>query len=1013
MIETENIVLFISYIILLSFRIYNKTYENIESNYSIDWLNKLEKLKASALIIDFLSLFIINKFLLYLFNPWLAAINLFLLLPFLISFKYQKLSFLVFIFYFHDFYLFFNQNEILKADLGLILSSLIALFMMNQLLSRKVLILSIMLIATKSNIPYSEFFLSIASIVLFIDGIKLLQKNFKKEHRIKIYTILSDLYILSFIIYSQSFTKNAIIFFTIVLVIRYFYDSFSKKMDLYFLILSRFSVSLLVFESNQNQIAIFVFYLVLWFMEIKSYLFKKNDVFNQLLEKIIFFDNKKTDVVQLPKGNVKSDYLNILKHHMHKFNAKDEQVEYLSSGSVDESLVDLCRKAPEYVFLNDDINEYYQVKIWLQDFYQLEKQLSKTEFLLKKKDLRTELTFILIKQNLKEAVLKIMDENIHEYFPYAQVIFADKLRAKFHFNEHVVVIKEAILFKSRDLTKCFQVDQNQANKDLIILPNYSAESSVEELLQTKTSLAKFSFYQSIVLQKNPFQIDRSKYNFYQRYSINSDPCQDPRAIDAKYSIFLGDLLAIEEVIFNKTGYAYDLILSTEESDFTETKCDYGICSIEYFNNEKHDLITFLDDYFQRDNDKKTSIIIPYYNNGFYTYQCIKSIQANTHLNYEILIIDNASTDKWANKIKAIKGIKYIRNRSNLGFAGAVNTGLRQAIGDYLLILNNDVIVSQFWLERMLLPIERGELDLVGPISNEISGPQKINLNYNGLDEYHIKSKHYTNKYKSKLIRTDRVVGFCMLFKRELFNDIGYFDERYEIGNFEDDDYCLRLKLKNYRMGFTHGCYIHHYGSLSFKNNQFTYNDILNVNRERFLTKWKHYLLNAEYSIYQLIKDYTILESKEIFRVNSNRAFDRLYHDLKRKGRLIHYIELSNMLIQKKYNNEALKLLDDAINENSASLLLKMYRLNLSYDMGSFTDGDLQQFNEIKVKLKNHANTYYIDCFELLKNGKTKELSDLIDIIEFRDPFSDLPQVFRNQLIQLSDKMQNTDRYKAG
>jgi GT2 family glycosyltransferase len=1001
MIELQEIVLFVSFIILISFRVYTKSYQK-KINPEEPWFKKLENQFVFSVSADFFSLYIINKFLIYLFNPWLAALNILLLLPFLIKFKYQKLTFLLFIFYFHDFYLFFNQDQILKADLGLILFTLLALFIVNQSLSRKVLILSIMLISTKANIPFTSLFLSIASIVLFIDGLKLLQKNHQKPYTYNIYTILSDLYILSFIVYSHSFTKSAIIFFALVLVIRYFYDSLSKKIDLYFLILSRFTISLLVFESNQNQVAIFLFYLILWFFEIKSFLKEKKLKNTSLLDKIILRYKKNSIVAQLPIHEYESTSLNYLKHQVKRYDVKEKHVEYLSSASVDRDLLEIVKKSPEYLLVAENINEYYQVKIWVQDFYQLEKQLSSDAYLLKQKMDRSELTFMILEKEIEASLLKLIEENIHEMFPYAQFILVDNLNSQFHFNEHIVLIKKAVLFRTKKLIDLFLFNKNLKNEQITILPNYKSVKNMKELLSVNAESFHADFLTEIKLQTDPFNFDQGKYNYYQRYCILANPDEDIKLVDAQNLIFIGDLDSVKSLIKSKKIYAYDLVLCTEIADYETMKHDYGILSIEYIDSEtsSDQLTVYLDKYFDTDQTMLTSIIIPYFNNGFYTYQCIKSIQANTSLPYEILLIDNASTDKWPTRLKAMKGIRYYRNKTNLGFAGAVNTGLRLAKGNYLLILNNDVIVSRFWLENLLKPVQRGELDLVGPISNEISGPQKVNLAYNGLDEYHIKSKHYTKANGSKLMRTDRVVGFCMLFKREIFNDIGYFDERYEIGNFEDDDYCLRLKTKHYRMGFTHACYIHHYGSLSFKQNQFVYNDILNINREKFLEKWSYHLKKSNYSIYQLIKDISVLQAKEVFQVNSNQAFDIIYHNLSRKGRLIHYIELSNMLLMRKYHDEALKLLDSAIESYSENILLQIYRWNLLYDLGALKQADMKIYTETKSKVKNHANSYYIECCELLKNGRIDDLSSVLEIIEIRDPFSDFSSVFKRELAKM-------------
>ena len=146
-------------------------------------------------------------------------------------------------------------------------------------------------------------------------------------------------------------------------------------------------------------------------------------------------------------------------------------------------------------------------------------------------------------------------------------------------------------------------------------------------------------------------------------------------------------------------------------------------------------------------------------------------------------------------------VRIIKNKENLGFAAGNNLGMTAATGDYILLMNNDIVVTSGWLERMVSCVERDpKIGIVGPMSNYVSGPQLVkDVTYNittldGLDDF---GAGFSKKYTGKAERLLRVVGFCMLIKRAVINKIGGMDGRYGLGNFEDDDFSLRATLAGF------------------------------------------------------------------------------------------------------------------------------------------------------------------------------------------------------------------------
>jgi GT2 family glycosyltransferase len=240
-----------------------------------------------------------------------------------------------------------------------------------------------------------------------------------------------------------------------------------------------------------------------------------------------------------------------------------------------------------------------------------------------------------------------------------------------------------------------------------------------------------------------------------------------------------------------------------------------------------------------------SIIILTFNQLEYTKKCLQSIAQYTSVPYELIIVDNGSTDGTAqfleNYANEHVNCKVILNKENLGFAGGNNQGIAAARGDYILLLNNDVIVTRDWLERLIAHIESDEnIGMVGPVSNFVSGHQLVeNTGYRkNLNKMHEFAKNHFQNNVGITQDIMRLVGFCLLIKRHVLDIIGGLDENYGNGNYEDDDLCLRSRIAGFRNIIARDVFIHHYGSMTFKGNKIDYTDSLEGNRRRFSDKWK-------------------------------------------------------------------------------------------------------------------------------------------------------------------------------
>ncbi len=186
----------------------------------------------------------------------------------------------------------------------------------------------------------------------------------------------------------------------------------------------------------------------------------------------------------------------------------------------------------------------------------------------------------------------------------------------------------------------------------------------------------------------------------------------------------------------------------------------------------------------------TSIVIVTHNELPYTRLCLESIRQYTDEPYELILVDNGSSDGTPQFLERHTGAKVIRNEDNRGFPAAVNQGLRVASGSQFLLLNNDTIVTTGWLGRLLQALHSDEqIGLVGPCSNYVSGAQLVEVNYDDLAQVDGFAWDWGKAHQGAREDSDRLVGFCLLVRRELIDRIGLLDERFGVGCFEDDDFC--------------------------------------------------------------------------------------------------------------------------------------------------------------------------------------------------------------------------------
>lgn len=228
-----------------------------------------------------------------------------------------------------------------------------------------------------------------------------------------------------------------------------------------------------------------------------------------------------------------------------------------------------------------------------------------------------------------------------------------------------------------------------------------------------------------------------------------------------------------------------------------------------------------------------AIVIPVLNQLAYTQGCLRCLAPDLAAGVRVIVVDNGSTDgtpQWLAGPGATSGLTVIRNDQNRGCAPAWNQGVQAAAGaDWVVVLNNDVLLPVGWLAALLGAAERHGLDVVCPAMRE------RDQNY----EFATYALEFTTKLGG-VVRRGGAHGVCFAVRRAVFEQIGGFDEAFRIGQFEDADFFRRARLAGFRSGVVGACFLHHFGSvtqdaLSDTKKQRPYEA---ENRAHFRKKWK-------------------------------------------------------------------------------------------------------------------------------------------------------------------------------
>jgi len=218
------------------------------------------------------------------------------------------------------------------------------------------------------------------------------------------------------------------------------------------------------------------------------------------------------------------------------------------------------------------------------------------------------------------------------------------------------------------------------------------------------------------------------------------------------------------------------------------------------------------------NQPKVFIVVLNYNGGHFIKKCLASVFKNDYPNFEVVVVDNNSTDGSLEMAKSnFSKANFIKNEENLGFAVGNNVGIRfslERMADYICLLNNDAEVEKDFIERLVealeKPVRSGEPEagIAGPVV--FNGENKQVWFSRGKIKWLTMKAIHSVKFETKNIyRSDFISGCAMMIKAEVFNEIGLLDEDFFL-YWEDVDFCYRAKKAGFKSIIATSAWAYHF-----------------------------------------------------------------------------------------------------------------------------------------------------------------------------------------------------------
>lgn len=250
--------------------------------------------------------------------------------------------------------------------------------------------------------------------------------------------------------------------------------------------------------------------------------------------------------------------------------------------------------------------------------------------------------------------------------------------------------------------------------------------------------------------------------------------------------------------------------------------------------------------FPKTSNPAVTVIIPVHNQAALTFECLEALSTSTDLSFEVLVVDNASTDKTSVLLERTQNIRTLHFKENLHYIKGCNEGAKSANGRFLVFLNNDTKVFPDTLRYAMDALS--EVTQVGVVGGKVLYPDlkiqecgSIIWKDGTTSGYGRGRSHDDPEFQFR-----RNVHYCsgsfLLTPKSLFNELGGFSEEFSPAYYEDADYCWRVHQKGLKVVYEpRAVLIHHQGASSGKSGM---NSLCRKNKIIFASKHQHTLKNT-------------------------------------------------------------------------------------------------------------------------------------------------------------------------
>jgi GT2 family glycosyltransferase len=236
-----------------------------------------------------------------------------------------------------------------------------------------------------------------------------------------------------------------------------------------------------------------------------------------------------------------------------------------------------------------------------------------------------------------------------------------------------------------------------------------------------------------------------------------------------------------------------------------------------------------------------SILVPCCGQIEYTKLCVAALLRHTRPPFELIFVDIGSLDGTAEYLSGVAAasqvrVEVVRTPTDLGIAQAVQDAIERARGEYLVLVNNDTLVTNGWLNQLVALAQMSlAAGLVGPMSNYAAPPQLVEhvpyrigprrtgvggqsadgewlVDTGAVDDF---ARKWREDHRGRWMECERLGGFCLLVKREVLKRIGHLRDAGDLGLFDTDLFSAKARQAGFSLACCLDLFVHHFGTRTF------------------------------------------------------------------------------------------------------------------------------------------------------------------------------------------------------